>query len=105
MKVKKKTEGGSISDDQKVAGSILGISGRAISSSGVNFPCKILFRYSLNPSVKCRWQVTAKHAYTIDPTKSEWADYVVQARYGNPLRKRAHTQLVKERSSTVLEAR
>ena len=28
---------------------------------------------------KCRWQVTAKHAYTLDATKSEWADYVVQA--------------------------
>ena len=24
---------------------------------------------------KCRWQVTPKHAYTLDPTKSEWADY------------------------------
>ena len=23
---------------------------------------------------KCRWQVTPKHAYTLDPTKSEWAD-------------------------------
>ena len=29
---------------------------------------------------KCRWQVTPKHAYTFDPTKSEWADCVaVQA--------------------------
>ena len=27
-----------------------------------------------------RWQVTPKHAYTLDPTKSEWADYAaVQA--------------------------
>ena len=25
---------------------------------------------------KCRWQVTPKHAYVLDPTKSEWADYV-----------------------------
>ena len=24
---------------------------------------------------KCRWQVTPKHVYTLDPTKSEWADY------------------------------
>ena len=23
---------------------------------------------------KCRWQVTPKHAYIFDPTKSEWAD-------------------------------
>ena len=29
---------------------------------------------------ECRWQVTPDHAYTLDPTKSEWADYVtVQA--------------------------
>ena len=33
---------------------------------------------------KCRWQVTPKHACTLDPTKSEWADYVaVQAWCGN----------------------
>ena len=24
---------------------------------------------------KCRWQVTPKRAYTLDPAKSEWADY------------------------------
>ena len=23
---------------------------------------------------QCMWQVTPKHAYTLDPTKSEWAD-------------------------------
>ena len=35
---------------------------------------------------KCRWQVTPKHAYTFDPTKSEWADYAtVQAWCGNLL--------------------
>ena len=33
---------------------------------------------------KCRWQVTSKHAYTFDPTKSGWDDYaVVQAYCGN----------------------
>ena len=33
---------------------------------------------------KCRWQVTPKQAYTLDPTKSEWADYAaVQAVCGN----------------------
>ena len=33
---------------------------------------------------KCRWQVTPKHEYTLDPTKSEWADYAaVQAECGN----------------------
>ena len=26
---------------------------------------------------KCRWQVTAKHAYTFDPTKLVWADYAI----------------------------
>ena len=32
----------------------------------------------------CRWQVTPKHAYTLDPTKSEWADYAaVQIECGN----------------------
>ena len=35
---------------------------------------------------KCRWQVTSKHAYTFDLTKSEWADYAaVQAWCGNLL--------------------
>ena len=28
-----------------------------------------------------RWQVTPEHAYTLDPTKSEWADYA--AVHGN----------------------
>ena len=33
---------------------------------------------------QCRWQVTPKHAYTLDPSKSEWADYAaVQAECGN----------------------
>ena len=33
---------------------------------------------------KCRWKVTPKHAYTFDPTKSEWADYAnVHAQCGN----------------------
>ena len=33
---------------------------------------------------KCRWQVTSKHAYILDPTKSEWANYAaVRAQCGN----------------------
>ena len=28
---------------------------------------------------KCMWQITPKHAYTLGPTESEWADYVVRA--------------------------
>ena len=35
---------------------------------------------------KCRWQVTSKHEYTLDPTKSEKADpAAVQAYCGNLL--------------------
>ena len=33
---------------------------------------------------KCRWQAAPKHAYTLDPSKSEWADYAaLQADCGN----------------------
>ena len=33
---------------------------------------------------KCKWQVSPKHAYTLDPTKSEWADYAaVREQCGN----------------------
>ena len=33
---------------------------------------------------KCRWQDTLKHAYTLDPSKSEWADCAaIQAECGN----------------------
>ena len=33
---------------------------------------------------KCWWQVTLKHAYTLDAPKSEWADYAAaQAECGN----------------------
>ena len=35
-------------------------------------------------SQNCRWQVTPTHAYTLDPAKSERADYAaVQAQCGN----------------------
>ena len=39
---------------------------------------------------KCRWQVTPKHSYMLDPTKSEWADYAavkhsVRSYQGNEL--------------------
>ena len=34
---------------------------------------------------KCSWQVTSKHVYTLDPLKSEWADYAaVQTECGYP---------------------
>ena len=61
--------------DRKVAGSSPGRSGWRIFFSGVNFLCKLLFRYPPHPRVtavvrnrfcqKCRWQVTAKHACTL----------------------------------------
>ena len=38
----------------------------------------------------------------LDPTNSEWADYVVDALCGNPSGKRAHTLLVRECLSTVI---
>ena len=42
----------------------------------------------------------------VDPTKSEWADYAaVQAWCENLFGKRAHTQLVREQSATVVLAR
>ena len=28
-------------------------------------------------SQQCRWQVTPRHAYILEPTKLEWADYAV----------------------------
>ena len=64
--------------DRKVPGSSPGRSGGRIFFSGVNFLCWLLFRYPFHPRVtavarkrsrsfcqKCRWQVTAKHTYTL----------------------------------------
>ena len=35
-------------------------------------------------SAKCRWQVIPEHAYSLDPSKSEWANYAaVQAECAN----------------------
>ena len=64
--------------DRKVAGSNPCRSGGRIFFSRVNFLCWLLFRYLFHPRVtavarkrprsfrqKCRWQVTAKHAYTL----------------------------------------
>ena len=64
--------------DRKVAGSNLCRSGGRIFFSRVNFLCWLLFRCPFHPRVtavarkrprsfrqKCRWQVTAKHAYTL----------------------------------------
>ena len=64
--------------DWKVAGSNPRWNGGRIFFSRVDFLCWLLFRYPFHPRVttvarkksrsfcqKCRWQVTAKHAYTI----------------------------------------
>ena len=64
--------------DWKVAGSNPCWSGGRIFFSRVDFLCWLVFRYSFHPRVtavarersrsfcqKCRWQITAKHAYTI----------------------------------------
>ena len=62
-------------------------------SPKLNFVCVLFNRCSFHPRVtavarkrprsfcqKCSWQVTPKHTYILDPTKSEWADYAaVQA--------------------------
>ena len=55
---------------------------------------------------KCRKQVKPKHAYTLDPSRSEWADHVaVQAGCWSLSGKGAHTQLLSEHSVTVVSAR
>ena len=64
--------------DQKVLGSNPCRSGGRIFFSKVDFLCWLLFRYPFHPRVtavahkrprslcqKCRWQVTAKHTYTL----------------------------------------
>ena len=64
--------------DRKVVGSNPWRSGGRIFFSRVKFLCWLLFRYPFHPRVtavackrsqsfrqKCRWQVTAKHAYTL----------------------------------------
>ena len=80
---------------RKIVSSNPGRSGRRIFFSRV---CVLtLIRCPFQPSVtavarkrprsfcqKCRWQITPRHAYTFDPTKSGWADYsAVQADCGN----------------------
>ena len=64
--------------DRKVPGSSPGRSGGRIFFSRVNFLCRLLFLYPFHPRVtavarkrsrsvcqKCRWQVTARHTYTL----------------------------------------
>ena len=46
-----------------------------------------------------RWQITAKHTYTLHPRKSQWVDYAVKALCWNIAGKQAHTQLFRKCSS------
>ena len=83
--------------DRKVASSNPGRSGGKIFFSIVKLCVLTLIRCPFHPRVtavarkrprslrqKCKWQVTPKHAYTLDPTKSEWTDYAaIQALFGN----------------------
>ena len=71
--------------DQKVASLNPCRSSRRIFFSRVNFVCWLLFGVLSTPRYRRgRWQVTPKHAYTLDPSKSEWAEYAaVQAECGN----------------------
>ena len=78
---------------RKVASSNPGKRGGRIFFFRVNFCVLTLIRCPFHPRVtavarkrpwsfcqKCRWQISPKHAYTLDPKKSEWADYTaVQA--------------------------
>ena len=46
------------------------------------YPCVTTMAHKRPQSFcqECRWQVTLKHAYALDPSKLEWADYAaVQA--------------------------
>ena len=81
----------------QVASSNPGRSGGRIFFSRVNCVCWLLFSVRSTPVLpqwhvkdpghsakKCKWQVTPTHAYTRDPSKSEWADYTaVQAECGS----------------------
>ena len=51
------------------------------------------------------WQVTPKHLYTLDPTKSEWANFMLSRHSVRIYQEtRAYTQLVGEHSTTVVSA-
>ena len=79
--------------DQKVATSNPGRSGRENFLLQGHLCVLTLIRYPFHPRAtavarkrhqlfcqKCMWEVMPKHAYTLDPTKSECADYAaVQA--------------------------
>ena len=83
--------------DRKVAGSNPDRSGGRIFFFQSSLCVLTLIRCPFHPRVtevarkkprsfwqKCGWQVTPKHPYALDPTKSDWADdAAVQAHRGN----------------------
>ena len=83
--------------DRKVASSNPGRSSGRIFFSRLNFVCWLSFGVRSTPVLpqwhvkdpgnsakKSRWQVPPKHAYTFDPSKSDWADYAsVMGECGN----------------------
>ena len=86
-----------LTHDRKVASSNPGRSSGRIFFSRINFVGCLLFGVCSNhvllqwhakdpghSAKKCRWQVTPKYTYTLDPMQPEWADYAaVQALPGN----------------------
>ena len=77
--------------DRKLVSSSPGKGGGEFSSPGLTF-CADSYAVRVPGSVtavackrpqsscpKCRWQVTTKQVYTLDPAKLEWTDHAVQA--------------------------
>ena len=71
---------------------ITSVNSRRIFFSRVNFLSWLFIWCPLHPCItavthkrprssrlKCMWRVSAKHEYLLDPMKSKWADYGVQA--------------------------
>ena len=90
--------------DQMVASSNPSRSSRNMFFCRVNFVCWPLFSGHLTPVLpqwlvkdpslfcqKLRWQITPKHANTLDPMKLEWVDYAsVQHSLGTYLETSSH---------------
>ena len=105
--------------DRKVASSNPGRSGWRIFLSRVNFVWWFLFgvhstlllpQWNVkdpgHSAKKCKWQVIPKHAYTPWPNEvGVGCLCLCPSTMWEPIRKRAHTQLVRKHSVTVISAR
>ena len=101
---------------QKVASSSPSKSSGKVFFSRVHLLCWLLLRVGYSPvllqlhikdpchSVKCRWQVTPKHAYTPWPIEVG-VGWLCCAGMGSLAGKGAHRPLIREHSDTVLSAR